>query len=84
MIGSLPIVLLLAAFLSAQPLAAVELNKGDVGYAPIKENLQSRQWFQDAKFGLFVHWGVYSVPGRGEWVMNNEKISVSEYEKFAP
>ncbi|WP_226467311.1 alpha-L-fucosidase [Luteimonas panaciterrae] len=41
------------------------------------------QWFQDARFGLFIHWGVYSVPGRGEWVMENEKIPIAEYEKFA-
>jgi alpha-L-fucosidase len=42
------------------------------------------QWFEGARFGMFIHWGVYSVPGRGEWVMENEKIPVSEYEKFAP
>ena len=53
-------------------------------YQPSESNLKARQWFQDAKFGLFIHWGVYSVPGRGEWVMENEKIPVSEYEKFAP
>jgi alpha-L-fucosidase len=53
-------------------------------YVPSNSNLKARQWFQDAKFGLFVHWGVYSVLGRGEWVMHNEKIPISEYEKLAP
>src|SRR5450755_867180 len=53
-------------------------------YQPTPENLKSRQWFQDAKFGLFIHWGVYSVLGRGEWVMNQEKIPIVEYEKLAP
>ena len=53
-------------------------------YTPSESNLKSRAWFQDARFGMFIHWGVYSVPARGEWVMNQEKISVSEYEKFAP
>jgi alpha-L-fucosidase len=53
-------------------------------YKPAPENLKAREWFQDAKFGLFVHWGVYSVLGDGEWVMNNKKISVAEYEKLAP
>jgi len=38
------------------------------------------QWFQDAKFGMFIHWGLYSLLARGEWVMHNEKIPVSEYE----
>jgi alpha-L-fucosidase len=51
-------------------------------YQPTKENLAARQWFQDAKFGLFVHWGVYSVLADGEWVMNNKKIPLSEYEKL--
>lgn len=51
-------------------------------YQPARENLEARRWFQDAKFGLFIHWGVYSVLGEGEWVMNNKKIPVSEYEKL--
>jgi alpha-L-fucosidase len=51
-------------------------------YQPSKENLAARQWFQDAKFGLFVHWGVYSVLADGEWVMNNKKIPITEYEKL--
>ena len=53
-------------------------------YQPAVANLKAREWFQDAKFGLFVHWGVYSVLGRGEWVMNNEKMPIAEYEKLAP
>src|ERR1700731_3426636 len=53
-------------------------------YQPSESNLKARQWFQDAKFGMFIHWGVYSVPGRGEWVMENERIPITEYEKIAP
>jgi alpha-L-fucosidase len=53
-------------------------------YKPSRQNLEARRWFQDAKFGMFIHWGVYSVLGDGEWVMNNKKIPVSEYEKLAP
>ena len=51
-------------------------------YKPSKENLEAREWFENAKFGLFIHWGVYSVLGDGEWVMNNQNISISEYEKL--
>ena len=40
-------------------------------------------WWRDAKFGLFMHWGVYSILGRGEWVQWNEQISVTEYAKLA-
>jgi alpha-L-fucosidase len=53
-------------------------------YQPSESNLKARQWFQDAKFGMFIHWGVYSVPADGEWYMNDKKVPVSEYEKFAP
>ncbi|MEJ7616867.1 MAG: alpha-L-fucosidase [Pyrinomonadaceae bacterium] len=51
-------------------------------YQPTPANVKARQWFQDAKFGLFVHWGVYSVLGDGEWVMNNRKIPAADYEKL--
>jgi alpha-L-fucosidase len=40
-------------------------------------------WWREAKFGLFMHWGVYSIPGRGEWVQWNEQIPVNEYAKLA-
>src|SRR5215510_6035652 len=53
-------------------------------YKPAPENLEARRWFQDAKFGLFIHWGVYSVLGKGEWVMNNDKLPISEYETLPP
>ncbi|MCC6490150.1 MAG: alpha-L-fucosidase, partial [Candidatus Hydrogenedentes bacterium] len=50
-------------------------------------------WWRDARFGMFIHWGVYSVPagtyndtridGIGEWIMHNGKIPVSEYRAYA-
>jgi len=43
-----------------------------------------QQWFEDARFGMFIHWGVYSVLGNGEWVMESQKIPISEYEKLPP
>jgi alpha-L-fucosidase len=51
-------------------------------YKPTKENIEARQWFQDSKFGMFIHWGVYSTLARGEWVMETEKIPVKNYEKL--
>ncbi len=41
------------------------------------------QWFQEARFGMFIHWGLYSQLGRHEWVMNHEQIPVEEYEQLA-
>jgi alpha-L-fucosidase len=51
-------------------------------YQPSPENQKNREWFQDARFGLFIHWGVYSVLGDGEWVMNNKQIPIAAYEKI--
>lgn len=51
-------------------------------YEPAPENLAMREWFQDARFGIFIHWGVYSVLEDGEWVMEVRKMPVSEYEKL--
>jgi len=49
---------------------------------PSAADLAARRWFQDAKFGMFIHWGVYSTLQDGEWVMQNRKISVADYEKL--
>src|SRR5947207_14720833 len=47
------------------------------------ERVASREWFRDAKFGMFIHWGVYSLLGQGEWVMQNRPIGVPDYEWLA-
>ena len=52
-------------------------------YHPTPENIQARQQFQDEKFGVFLHWGLYSMMGVGEWVMQNKDISYREYPKLA-
>jgi alpha-L-fucosidase len=70
------------ASMSAAGLAAGRLQAAP--YQPTPENLAARQWFQDAKFGLFIHWGVYSVLGKGEWVMNNDKMSIEQYKALPP
>ena len=51
-------------------------------YSPTPQNIEARSAFQDAKFGLFIHWGVYSILANGEWVMQQEKISKNDYEKL--
>lgn len=51
-------------------------------YTPTPENIKSREWFEGARFGLFIHWGVYSQLGDGEWVMNNQRIPARTYEKL--
>ena len=51
-------------------------------YVPPPENLKAREWFNDARFGLFIHWGPFSIPGQGEWVMNNLNITVKNYTRL--
>jgi len=41
------------------------------------------QWFSEARFGMFVHWGLYAVLGRGEWVLHQERIPLREYRQLA-
>lgn len=41
------------------------------------------EWFREAKFGLFIHYGLYSLLGKGEWVQYHEKIPIAEYAKLA-
>ena len=58
---------------------------------PAKE--KRLEWFRDAKYGLFIHWGLYAIPagewkgqrslGIGEWIMNRLKIPVKDYEPLA-
>lgn len=73
----LPVLLLIAApALAAPPLAAQE--------AVPAERLAARERFQDLRFGMFIHWGVSSVLQDGEWVMNDRRLTVAEYETLAP
>jgi alpha-L-fucosidase len=73
-----PVAVGLGVLLSLSPVQA----RAQSSYQPTPANLEARRWFQDAKFGLFIHWGVYSVLGDGEWVMNERKLAVREYEKL--
>ena len=40
-------------------------------------------WFQEARFGMFIHWGIYSIPARGEWTYASDSWKAGEYEAFA-
>ena len=57
-------------------------------YQPTAQNLLAREKFQDSRFGLFIHWGVSSMLGAGEWIMQNRNIKVKDYallkETFYP
>jgi alpha-L-fucosidase len=49
-----------------------------------KVSSKGLNWFQDVRFGMFIHWGLYSIIGKQEWVMHTDQIPVEEYEKLVP
>src|SRR5512146_1510245 len=53
---------------------------GKVSTAPPARSTPATVRSTDAKFGMFIHWGVYSVLGDGEWVMNNRHMPIEDYE----
>ena len=53
----------------------------DLGIA--QQDDATMKWYTDAKFGMFIHWGLYAVPAHGEWFMENHHMAPEEYRKFA-
>src|SRR5450432_4048608 len=49
----------------------------------VAEGSSRIKWWREARFGMFIHWGLYAIPGRGEWVQWKEQIAVKEYAKLA-
>jgi alpha-L-fucosidase len=67
---------LLSFFLTASLISQAQ------DYKASPENQRTRNWFDSARFGMFIHWGASSVLGHGEWVMNNRNIQVEEYSRL--
>lgn len=42
----------------------------------------SSAWFRHSRFGMFIHWGAYALPARGEWVRSAERMSVEQYQPY--
>jgi alpha-L-fucosidase len=51
--------------------------------AEVKDRIRRMKWWHEARFGMFIHWGLYAVIGRHEWAMEQEAIPVAEYERLA-
>lgn len=56
-------------------------TKSLLGETPAQKS-HRMQWWTDARFGMFIHWGLYSLPARHEWVRNYEKITNDQYQKY--
>lgn len=46
------------------------------------ERDQRMAWWRDARFGMFIHWGLYALPARHEWVKNGERLTSEQYQKY--
>src|SRR5690606_13473570 len=87
--------LALATLILTRPAPLVAQSDAERNFAdesPIERDARM-QWWRDARFGMFIHWGLYAIPagewqgkeigGIGEWIMNSADIPVAEYEKLA-
>ena len=46
----------------------------------VEERTKRTQWYQEARFGMFIHWGLYAIPARGEWLRSVEQLTKEAYE----
>lgn len=72
--------LLAAVMLALSLTASANTNQT---YTPSADNIAARKHFQDSKFGIFLHWGLYAMLATGEWTMTNNNLNYKEYAKLA-
>ena len=54
-----------------------------MAYQFVRENYEKRMaWYTQARFGMFIHWGLYAIPARGEWVRSTERIPSEAYDPY--
>jgi alpha-L-fucosidase len=75
--------------LAVEPLVAPGLRAARAGDetphpSGSSTNAEARRWFEDARFGMFVHWGVYALLGKDAWAMEIDKLPCTEYDKLPP
>ena len=87
----------LIIFVKLVSIVSIVMIVAGIGFAqptPEPERTQRTQWWREARFGMFIHWGLYALPagewkgekdkgGYSEWLMYKHQIPVAEYEKFA-
>lgn len=73
---------LCAGVLLSATLGAIPAHAQD-GYQPSEDNLKAREAFANNKFGIFLHWGIYSMFAQGEWYLQNADLNRDEYAKAA-
>jgi len=49
---------------------------------PLRPTTGNSKWFTEARFGMFIHWGLYALPARHEWVKNMERLTTEQYQRY--
>jgi len=76
------IVSLLAGLLAPLHQCAAQSSAENI-FGETEQNREARmEWWTDARFGMFIHWGLYALPARHEWVKNRERIPDEDYQKY--
>jgi alpha-L-fucosidase len=73
---SITVILLVSLILTSQ-LSLAQLPKETEA-----RKAERMKWWTDARFGMFIHWGLYALPARHEWVKNNERLTSEQYQKY--
>ncbi|MGZ9584664.1 alpha-L-fucosidase [Paenibacillus marinisediminis] len=63
-------------------IATNNINSSEEESKLIKSKQERMQWFMQDRFGMFIHWGLYAIPARGEWVRSTERLTVEDYEPY--
>jgi len=69
-------ILIVSLFAVADTLPKYECETAELAH-------ERMEWWNEARYGMFIHWGLYAIPARGEWVMIDEKQSVADYSALA-
>src|SRR5574344_948134 len=74
-------------YLSVIFITLMFMGNNQLSYAQLPKETEAQkaermQWWTEARFGMFIHWGLYALPARHEWVRHNERITNEEYQKY--
>jgi alpha-glucosidase len=82
--GGAAVILEPAATLTDEERSSLKFKAGSGNLAPeLLLPAEDMRWWRDAKLGIFIHWGLYAIPAKGEWHMFNDKIDAKEYARLA-
>ncbi|MDR1562110.1 MAG: alpha-L-fucosidase [Dysgonamonadaceae bacterium] len=72
----------MACLLTANTISAQERKTPDWAKESPEEKEKRLEWWTNDRFGMFIHWGLYALPARHEWVQHNERTSSADYRKY--